>query len=268
MIGGVVTSFALLGTLFGVLRWKTDEFDRTAFIALACGIAAMWFTPFGILVLGPLALIISVISPAGREEWLHFRQRRILTSIALVIILVVGAYTPVSTPKGAPAWGEPIATENPHAPAWPASEQYTWFHDGAVIGVLVTRTPHTFAYYGQSASTLEIGIMLGMHEDRLRQSIEVIDDKVPVISIDANAFSLSEVETEPTHNYNGEEYSVIRFEVIRDDGFTTTIANVIVVCFPSTGGELTLLTITRPLISPRNDVFEEMLVLQYIEANE
>jgi len=268
VIGGVVTSFALLGTLFGVLRWKTDEFDRTAFIALACGIAALWFTPFGILVLGPLAIIISVISPAGREEWLHFRQRRILTSIALVIILVVGAYTPVSTPKGAPAWGEPIATENPHAPAWPASEQYTWFHDGAVIGVLVARTPHTFAYYGQSASTLEIGIMLGMHEDRLRQSIEVIDDKVPVISIDANAFSLSEVETEPTHHYGVKEYSVMLFEVIRDDGFTTTIANVIVVCFPSTGGELTLLTITRPLISPRNDVFEEMLVLQYIEANE
>ena len=268
MIGGVVTSFALLGTLYGALRWKAERFDRTTLIALTCGIAAMWFTPLGILILGPLAIVISVISPAGRDEWTQFRQRRILTSIALVIVLVGGAITPTSTPIGSTAWGEPIATENPHAPAWPASEQYTWFHDGAVIGILVARTPHTFAHYGQSTSTLEIGIMLGMHEERLRQSIEVIDEKVPVISIDANAFSLSEIETESTHNYNGEEYSVMRFEVIRDDGFTTTIANVIVVCFPSTGGELTLLTITRPTISQRNDVFEEMIVLQYLEANE
>ncbi len=63
----------------------------------------------------------------------------------MIIILNSFAFYPVSTPVGAEEWGNPISTENPHASSWPASEQYTWLHDGAVIGVVHLRTPHTFS---------------------------------------------------------------------------------------------------------------------------
>ena len=55
-----------------------------------------------------------------------------------------------------------------------------------------------------------------------------------------------------------------RFNVKRD-GFETTLATVLIVGFPNIGGELTLLSITRPIIPIQDDVFEEKIVLQYIE---
>ena len=52
---------------------------------------------------------------------------------------------------------------------------------------------------------------------------------------------------------------------MKRDGFDTTIANVLVVGFPEIGGELSVLTITRPITSAKSDVFEEKIVLQYID---
>ena len=68
-----------------------------------------------------------------------------------------------------------------------------------------------------------------------------------------------------THNYEDENYFITRFNVKRD-GFDTALASVLVVGFPNAGGELSLLTITRPLTSSQDDVFEEKIVTQYIES--
>ena len=103
-----------------------------------------------------------------------------------------------------------------------------------------------------------------MHDQRMRQSIEVMNSYVPGFSIDSETFSLEEVETEGSHQYADEDYFVARFDV-KKDGFETTLATVLIVGFPNAGGELTLLSITRPITSSQDDVFEEKIVLQYIE---
>ncbi len=262
MIGGVLTSAALVGAIFAGCKWKAEVFDKSTMVALIIGVVCLWFVPWGVIVLAPFALLVSVLSPAGRLEWSQFRKRRIITVLILLLVLNSSGFYPVSTPKGAPQWGEPIATENPHAPVWPESEQHTWLYDGAVIGVLITRTPHTFSSLGQASSTMSLGVMVGMHNERLHQSIEVMDDSLPGISIDAESFSLIEVISEGSHNYGGEELTVVRFDVKRE-GFDTTLARVLVVGFPDSGGELTLLTITRPLLSSQSDIFEEKIVLQF-----
>ncbi len=98
----------------------------------------------------------------------------------------------------------------------------------------------------------------------MRQSIEIINDRVPGFSIDPESFTLNEVESESTHNYGNSELEIKRFEVKRD-GFDTPLASVLVVGFSSSGGELTLLTISRSLLSNQDDVFEEKIVLQFLE---
>ena len=103
-----------------------------------------------------------------------------------------------------------------------------------------------------------------MHDQRMRQSIELMNSYFPTFSIDADSFHLQEVETEGSHLYGDEEHFISRFNVKRD-GFETTLATVLIVGFPNAGGELSLLSITRPLTASQDDVFEEKIVLQYIE---
>lgn len=263
MFGGILASLLLFIALFGALRWKATIFDKTAMIVLSISITLLWIIPWGIFVIAPIALVFSMISPAARQEWNDFKKRRTLTAILLVVILNVAAFYPTAIPEGPSEWGDPIATENPHAPSWPASKQYTWYYDEAVIGMLTTRTPHTFASFSQTSSTLTLGIMMEMHNERLRQSIEIVNDKFPILDIDPEYFSLTEIETESTHPYGGDEYPVASFEVKRE-GIDTSFASVLVVGFSSAGGELTLLSITRPITSNQDDIFEEKIVLQYI----
>ena len=111
---------------------------------------------------------------------------------------------------------------------------------------------------------MALGVMLGMHDQRMRQSIEVMNSYIPTFSIDAEAFWLENVETEGNHVYGEDDYFITRFNVKRD-GFETVLATVLIVGFPNAGGELTLLTITRPITSSQNDVFEEKIVSEYID---
>ncbi len=265
MLGGLLASTALVACLFGLLKWRSEDFDKTSMISLSVGVLLLWIIPWGIFVILPLAIIISLVSPAGREEWVRHRSRRIATSLVLLILLNLFALYPVSTPSGAEEWGEPITTENPHAPSWPASEQYTWLHDGAVIGILSTRTPHTFCSWSQDSSSVTLGVMLGMHDKRMRQSIDVMNSMISGFSIDPDAFWLEEVETEGSHQYGEDTQFIARFNVKRD-GFETTLASVIIVGFPNAGGEVTLLSITRPTLSFQEDIFEEKIVLEYIDS--
>ena len=264
MFGGILASVVLVAALFGILKWRSEDFDKNLMISLSVCIALLWLIPWGVFVIIPVALTVSFASPAGREDWKLFKKRRIAASLALVIILNSFAFYPVSTPVGAEEWGEPISTENPYASSWPASEQHTWLYDGAIIGVVNVRTPHTFSPWSQESSTIALGVMLGMHEERMRQSIEEMNDLLG-FSIDAEAFLLEEVETEGSHQYGGEYQFIARFNVKRDD-FDTTLADVLIVGFPNIGGEVELLTITRPIISSQEDIFEEKIVAQYVDS--
>ena len=264
MFGGILASVVLVAALFGILKWRSEDFDKNLMVSLSVCIVLLWVMPWGVFVIIPVALAVSFVSPAGREEWKQYRDRRIAVSLALVIILNLFAYYPVSTPVGAEEWGNPISTENPYAPSWPASEQHTWLYDGAIIGVVNVRTPHTFSPWAQESSTIALGVMLGMHEERMRQSIEEMNSLLG-FSIDAEAFLLEEVETEGSHQYGGEYQFIARFNVKRDD-FDTTLADVLIVGFPNIGGEVELLTITRPIISSQEDVFEEKIVMQYADS--
>ena len=76
---------------------------------------------------------------------------------------------------------------------------------------------------------------------------------------------MDEVETERSHQYGDDDLFIARFNVKRDD-FDTTLARLLIVGFPNVGGEVELLTITRPIFSSQDDVFEEKIVLQYIES--
>jgi len=264
VLGGVIASIVLMGCLFGLLKWRTEDFDKSYFIGITIAIICLWIIPWGLLLIIPIIFGCSLISPAAREEWQFFKNRRIIASIILFLVVNTFAFYPVSTPEAPEQWGNPIATENPHAAAWPASEQYTWLHDGAVIGVVNIRTPHTFSVWGQDSSTVSIGVLLGMHDQRMRQSIELANSFIPTFSIDADSFYLESVESEGSHFYGADNFLIERFEVKRE-GFDTALANVLVVGLPNFGGELTLLTITRPSLNTQADVFEEKIVLEYLD---
>ena len=84
------------------------------------------------------------------------------------------------------------------------------------------------------------------------QSIDVINSELQT-SIIADAFSLEDVESEGGHSYGDEDYFIARFNV-KLDGADRALANVLIVGFPNAGGELTMLTITRPTILPHDDI--------------
>ncbi len=264
MLGGIIASVVTIAALFGMLKFRTEEFDKAMMVGLAGFVVLMWLVPWGLFVLVPALVVLSFLSPAAREEWVNFKNRRIAIGIILVLLLNSFGFYPVSEPEGPDEWGNPIATDNPHAPAWPASEQFTWFYDGSVIGIVNARTPHTFSPFSQDSSSMALGVMLGMHNERMRQSIDVMNSYIPTFSIDSEAFWLEEVDSEGEHSYGGEDYFISRFNVKRD-GFQTILATVLIVGFPNAGGELTLLTVTRPITSSQDDVFEEKIVTDFIK---
>ena len=69
VLGGIIATVVLLAALFGMLKWRAEEFDRTSLISLSIGIMMLWIIPWGMFIIIPLALAISFVSPAGREEW-------------------------------------------------------------------------------------------------------------------------------------------------------------------------------------------------------
>ena len=56
---------------------------------------------------------------------------------------------------------------------------------------------------------------------------------------------------------------VKRFEIKRD-GIKASLGTVLVVGFPSIGGELSILSVTRPAFPAQDDLFEELIINQYI----
>ena len=93
---------------------------------------------------------------------------------------------PTDAPRAPEEWGEPFATENPYAPAWPSSQQYTWvFVEPSrsnkklrVVQSLILRTPHQQNPFLQVESSIWISSLLGMQESRMRQAIDLVDERI------------------------------------------------------------------------------------------
>ena len=83
MLGGVLASVVLVAALFGILKWRSEEFDRTTMISLSVGVLLLWIIPWGIFIIIPIALGISLSSPAGRDESVSY------THLTLPTILLV-----------------------------------------------------------------------------------------------------------------------------------------------------------------------------------
>ena len=260
-----MASLTIAISLFVFFKYISEDFDKSAFVFMLICTGLLWLIPGGVFALLPLGLIASFSSPASREEWKVFKKNRIIAVFMILITVNLFAFYPASVPSGPSDWGNPIATENPHAPSWPASEQYTWFYDGAVISVVNVRTPHTFSQFGQSSSSINVGVFLDVHEQRMQQSIEVMNEQIPGFSIDPTSFTLTELSTEGSYEYGDDSYFVARFEIKRE-GFETTIGTVLVVGIPDFGGEMSVLSITRPAVFNQEDIFEENLVNQYLSS--
>ena len=59
--------------------WRTG-FGPMGFEALILTIVLLWFLPGGILLIGPVMLILSVLRPAGRLAWKEYRMSLIHNS--------------------------------------------------------------------------------------------------------------------------------------------------------------------------------------------
>ncbi len=256
MLTGLFICAVLLGTVGLGIYWRKKEFDSSAALILPIFILSLWIIPWGIIILIPLGLILSVISPAARQQWPLHRRRRAALISALMVVLLLGSSLPVTPPTAPEEWLL-ISEENPDAMFWPASEQYTWLHEEMVISVLKVRTPHTFTTIQMAESTLAIGMMINLDDARLSQSLQQI-------KIDPDTFYLQEINSDDRHRYSGEEYVVLREQIILE-GFTLPIGEVLVVAFPSAGGELTLLSIVRLNLSI-DDIWEESVVNDWIAS--
>ena len=136
----------------------------------------------------------------------EYRNPRLLIALVLLMLGTSG-FIPTETPRSPEAWGEPFATENPYAPAWPASEQYTWLFveplnptNFEVVQSLVLRTPHQHNPYLQVESSLWISSLLGLQESRMRQAIDLVDERIP-IRIDSEAFRLDQKGEAQQHTF-------------------------------------------------------------------
>ncbi len=261
-----MATFGIAVAVYCYLRFVAEKFDKNGFSFILISTVLLWVIPYGFVLLLPLGILFSLSSPAARSEWEDNKKSRIVSTIIILFVMISFAFYPVSVPQGPSDWGEPISEENPYAPAWPASEQYTWFYDEAVISLVNVRTPHTYSEFGQASFSVNMAIVLGIHEQRMQQSIEVMNNLIPPgFSIDSTSFKLVEVSTEGSYQYGDESYFISRFEIKRD-GFETTIGTVLVIAIPNFGGEMTVLSITRSTLFSSEDIFEENIVNQYLNS--
>lgn len=261
-----MATFAISVAVYCYLRFGTENFDKNGFTFIIISTVLLWVTPYGFVLLLPLGILVSLLSPASRNEWEYHKKSRIVSTIIILFVMMSFAFYPVSVPQGPSDWGDPISKENPYASSWPSSEQYTYFYDEAVISLVNVRTPHTYSEFGQASFSISMAIVLGIHEQRMQQSIEVMNNLIPPgFSIDSTSFKLVEVSTEGSYQYGDESYYISRFEIKRD-GFETTIGTVLIVAVPNFGGEMSVLSITRSTLFSSDDIFEENIVNQYLNS--
>jgi len=290
----LITSVVLIGVIFAIVSIKNKLDDgeqisvKSAFgdkgleMLIAC-IVLMWIVPYGLIIIIPSALILSMLSPAGRNSWRDYGKIRAYTIASMLLIVLISGFVPTSSPKSPEMWGDPLFTENPNAPPYPAGQQYTWLNlptDGGlnveIIQSLTIRTPHQFGKLSAASSTLAIADLFNMQQARLDQAIQLLDQQI-VFDIDEDEMKLLPIKDKQRHTYETGSKSVdldirmyeLRSLTLNSDPNGFKVGEVFCAASPSWGGELDILVVVRPightgLISDR---YVESLAVPWILAS-
>ncbi len=297
MLGGVITTLLLLVAIVGLVLFNKkksesngQDFDRNDIIGeygietLVICILLLWIVPWGILIILPVILLISLVSPAGRVSWQQFTRLRIYVVISLCMILFAGGFVPASEPISPSEWGEPLLKENPNAPIFPSGSQYTWVmipSDGGlnveVVQSMKLRLPHQFSQFGSASTSLDLADIFNMEQSRLKQAVELLDEQI-VLNLDSDEMNLVEIIAADKHTYaasgSGDEYNLdVRLYELRSltlssdaDGFK--VGEVLCAASGTWGGEIDMLVVVRPISHTgiQQDRFAESLVSQWISS--
>lgn len=289
-VAGFILVFISIPLSYALHRWRQGEeaepFDqflgsKTSYFALA-SIAALWLVPYGLFVLIPLMFILSFSSPAGRIDWKEYRNERLIAVFIVFLMLGLSGLMPCDEPRSPEEWGEPFAKENPYAPAWPASEQFTWIlvddldaSNFEVVQSLRIRTPHQFGIFSQVESSVAISSFLGLENERMRQAIDIVDDRLTFIRIDSDEFKLEQRGNAQEHTFRPSSgdvkmnvwvYDCLATSGTNSDG--TKIGEVVIAGVPGWGGVLDLVVIVRPVFHDglATDPFAETLVSTWLDS--
>ena len=295
MLAGVVTSVLMFAAIaFLVLYYrrkavsKDEDFDYNQIIGQygietsVISIILLWIIPWGIIIILPVLLLLSLLSPAGRETWKQFTKVRVYFVCSLLVIIFAGGFIPASEPISPDEWGEPLIKENPNAPLYPAGNQYTWVmlpsggdFNVEIVQSLKLRIPYQFSTLSSASSALDLADLFNMEQSRLKQAIELLDNEIP-LSLDAEEMLLKKVNTEQKHTYidsnSGYEsrLDITLFELrsltLSSDPEGRKVGEVFCAASDSWGGEVDIIVVVRPIGHPglEQDRFAESLVSQWM----
>ena len=297
MLAGVVTSVLMLAT---IALWvyfsrrkaalQDEDFDYHQIIgqngieASVISIILLWLIPWGVVIILPLLLLLSLLSPAGRESWKDFTKIRVYFVCSLLVVIFAGGFIPASQPISPDEWGEPLLKENPNAPIYPSGEQYTWvmlpssgddITDVEIVQSLRLRIPYQFSTIGSASTALDLADLFDLEKSRLKQAIELLSDEGP-FTLDSNEMLLKKVITENKHIYidssTGKENKLdialfeLRSLTLSSDPEGRKVGEVLCAASDSWGGEVDIVVVVRPRGHPglEQDRFAESLVSQWV----
>ena len=306
MLGGIIYSAGLIVAILVVIYLQYREFAKQQELMegetpivfnyrevfgpmglefLGLSIILIWIVPYGVLVIAPLGLILSILSPAGRITWAQTKVPRTMVCVFMISMIMLGSLAPVSQPKSPDSWGNPLLTENPNAPIWPASQQYTWIMapsagelDLEIIQSISIRTPHQLGVFGSASSSLNLASLMGLEQSRLHQAIELLDDELSFVRLDPEEMELTPIPSQETHRYVSntlgidEEIVIRQYELrslsIGSNKEGVKVGEVLCAATSTWGGELQILVIIRPLGHPdlTTNRYAEELVLDWLSA--
>ena len=178
-----------------------------------------------------------------------------------------------------------MLTENPNAPIWPASQQYTWVMPPSsgelnleIIQSISIRTPHQLGIYGAASSSIDLATFLGLEQSRLHQAVELLDDELSFVRLIPEEILLVPIPNQETHRYVSDTLEIDEEIVIRqyelrslsigasEDG--VKVGEVLCAATSSWGGELQVIVIVRPLGHPdlTTDRYAENYILEWLSA--
>ena len=297
MLVGLVTTMVLVVGTLGLMIYRKNHhvtekisFHRHQILGeygiefIIGSILLLWIVPWGIIVVFPVALLISIISPAGRQSWQQYGKIRAYLITAILVITFASGFVPAPQPIAPDKWGSPLLEENPNAPLYPAGKQYTWVmlpSDGGInveiVQSMTIRTPHQFTKFSLSSTSFDLANLLNMQESRLKQAVELLDEQI-VLNLDPEEMRLVEIKTAQKHDFfdtvTNTEYRLdtrlyeLRSLTLSPSSDGLKVGEVICVGSNSWGGELNLLVIVRPLghSGLMQDRFAETLVVEWISA--
>lgn len=242
--------------------WRTPIGANGVRLAVAFSLM-MWMLPGGLVLGLPICVLLCIVSPAARLEWRDYGKVRLKAVAVALICLCLSGLLPTQAPVSPTQWGNPIFTHNPHAPFYPASQQYTWVTtDVAVLQSVSLRLPYQTGVQNAEWTAMAMASIFGLHTARMEQAIQLIDDELPFrlnpddILLEAvpSPHSIDvRVSSEKTTTLEFRRYD-IKTTAIGLDAAGTKVGEVVVASQAMWGGQLNMLIIVRPI---GHDSFDE-----------